>query len=206
MTGSPVTPPPDVIAALDQVDDLVRRFAEHADEAVQEAVVGLLRAVDVLHRGALGRLRAFLDDRSLLDEAVADPHVGLLFELYEAQEEDDERSRAEAAVERIRAAVVARGGRIEVVVAEGGVVNVRLLAADDGDSASTAALRALVENALRAELPEFATMDLAPSSAPSKPEDMQRGLIPVSSVTVGSGGGPLRSGCGSGGGGCSGCR
>ncbi|MBW3555755.1 MAG: NifU family protein [Actinobacteria bacterium] len=182
-------------------------FAQHPDESVQEAVVGLLRTVDVLHRGALQRLEALLEARSLLEEALADPHVALLFELYEAQEDDDERSRAEAAAERIRPYVEAHGGRIEVVAVEGGIVNVRLLAASESFSGSTATLRELVEEALRTELPEFVRMDVSAPQAASKPEDAETTLIPISSVTVGAGGRPAQSGgCGSGGHGCSSCR
>ncbi|MDP9402591.1 MAG: NifU family protein [Actinomycetota bacterium] len=209
MTDNRHAPPPEVAAALHELDDLIQMFAQHHDEDVQEAVVGMLRAVDVLHRGALKRLGAFLDARSLLEEAQVDPHVGLLFELYDAQGDHDERSRAEAAVEGIRRTVEAQGGRIEVVAAEGGVVNVRLLSACEScyGSGATAALRGLVEEALRAELPEFARMDVSsPPQAPPRPAAPEPVLIPVSSVTVRRRAAPPQSGCGSGAGGCSSCR
>jgi Fe-S cluster biogenesis protein NfuA len=182
--ASQPAPPPEVVAALNQLDELVQLFAQHPDEGVQEAVVGLLRAVDVLHRGVLQRLGAFLDERSLLDEALADPHVALLFALYgtEDGDYDDERSRAEAAVARIRPEVEAHGGRLEVVTAEGGVVNIRL--GGDSSSGSTATLRRMVQEALRAELPEFVRMDL--SSAPRKPEaawEPTPVVIPLSSLS-----------------------
>ncbi|MDP9418892.1 MAG: hypothetical protein M3P53_01855, partial [Actinomycetota bacterium] len=64
--------PPEVAAALGQLDGLIQMFAEHPDEDVQHAVVEMLRAVDVLHRQALQRLATLLDARSLLDDAVAD--------------------------------------------------------------------------------------------------------------------------------------
>ncbi len=73
MTDHREAPPPEVGAALRQLDDLIQMFSQHPDEGVQEAVVAMLRAVDVLHRGALRRLGAFLDARALLDEALADP-------------------------------------------------------------------------------------------------------------------------------------
>lgn len=202
MTDERYAPPPEIATALGQLDDLVQMFAQHPDEAVQEAVVAMLRAVDILHRGALQRLGALLDARSLLDEALADPHVALLFELYDAQEDDEERARAEAAVEGIRGAVEAHGGRVEVVAAEGGVVNVRLLSACEGCSGSAATLHRLVEDALRAELPDFVSMDLSsPPEVPPAPV-----LIPVSNVTVRSGPPAPKSGCGSGVDACSTCR
>lgn len=143
----------------------------------------MLRAVDVLHRGVLQRLGAFLDARLLRDEALSDPHVALLFELYGPQDaDDDERSRAAAAVARIRPEVEANGGRLEVVMAEGGVVNIRL----DGDnsSPSTDTLRGLVEEALRAELPEFVRLDVASSARkPEPPWEPTPVVVPLSSVT-----------------------
>ncbi|MDP8960509.1 MAG: NifU family protein [Actinomycetota bacterium] len=200
--------PPEVAAALSQLDDLIQMFARHPDEGVQDAVVGVLRAVDVVHRGALQRLAAWLDARSLLDDAMADPHVELLFGLYRSLEHgEDEQARAEAAVEEIRPYVEAHGGQLEVVAADGGVVSIRLLGACDGCSGSTATLRGLVEEALRAELPEFVRMDVSsPERGSARPTNPQPVLIPVSSVTVRSrapspqgGSGSAAHGCSSGG-------
>ncbi len=201
-------PAPEVGAALRQLDDLIQMFSEHPDESVQEAVVGMLRAVDVLHRGALERLGAFLDARALLDEALADPHVALVFDLYRPQEhEDDELARANAAVEGIRPYVEAHGGRLEVVTAEGGVVNIRLMAGCENCSGSTATLHSLVEEALRAALPGFVRMDLSPPPRQrASSDDRSRVLIPVSSVTRQDRHSPPGGACGTGGHGCSSCR
>lgn len=203
MTAGPASLPPEVDAALGQLDVLIGMFLEHPDEDVQEAVSGVLRAVDVLHRGGLNRLAELLEARSLLDDALADPHVALLFGLYRAQDHDDEqRARAEAAVEGIRPYIESHGGRLEVVAAEGGVVTIRLLGACDDCSGSTAALRELVESALRAELPEFVRMDV--SSPQSRgPANPQAVFIPVSSVTQRGRASPPDGGCGARGGGCS---
>lgn len=208
MTDERGTPPPEVAAALGQLDDLIQMFAQHPDEGIQEAVVGMLRAVDVLHRGALQRLGAFLDARALLDDALADPHVALMFDLYRSGEHDEDgRARAEAAVEGIRPYVEAHGGRLEMVAAEGGAVNIRLLSASDVSSGSTATLRGLVEEALRAELPEFVRMDVAtPERQSAQCETPEPVFIPVSSVTRRERLGSAQGGCGTEGHGCSGCR
>lgn len=174
-------PPPDVAAALHELDELMRMFARHRDEDVQDAVVALLTAVDILHRGALHRLGAFLDERSLMEEALADPHVALLFDLYESEESDDQRARAEAAVATVRGEVEARGGRVEVVSTEGGVVNVRLLGADDDRSASES-LRRLVEDALREELPDLVRLETPPGATQREAADPPAFFIPVSAV------------------------
>lgn len=49
-------PPETYLELLQQLDALVRVFEEHPDETVQEQVVALLSAVDLLHREGLGRL------------------------------------------------------------------------------------------------------------------------------------------------------
>lgn len=187
MTPDDAALPSEVADALGQLDDLLQMFAQHRDEGVQDAVIAMLRAVDVLHRGALQRLRAFLEARLLLDEALSDPHVALLFGLYGLQARDngdDDRSRAEAAVARIRPDVESLGGRLEVVTAAGGVVNIQLSAGGDDPSASSAMLRELVEEALRAELPEFVRLDLSPPTRkPVVPLEPTPVVIPLSALT-----------------------
>jgi hypothetical protein len=84
------------------VIDLVRAFEQHPDEAVQTGRIDVLRARRHGSTAALERLAALLDGHGLRDDALADPHVALLYELYQAQDEDegddDLRVRAEAAV------------------------------------------------------------------------------------------------------------
>ncbi|WP_219418761.1 hydrogenase maturation protease [Pseudonocardia nigra] len=200
MTDGPGHLPAQVAAALERLDDLVRAFEQHPDDAVQDGLIGVLRAVDVIHRGALDRLVALLDARGLRQEALTDPHVALLFGLYEAQDDDadDPRARAEAAVAELRPHVASHGGQLEVVAAEDGVVNIRLLGACTACSGSPAALGDLVEQALRDNLPEFVRMEVSPT-APAHAAAAQRRapvLIPLSAL---SRGGPA-GGCGSGGG------
>lgn len=176
--------PPQVAAALAQLDDFIQMFAQHPDEEVQEAVVGLLRAVDVLHRGALMRLSSFLAARSLTDELLADPGIALLFELYDSPQDRDERARAEAAVAFLRPQVESQGGQIEVVAAEAGVINIRLLARSGDGCSAAAGLHRLVEEALRAQLPEFVRMEVAPSGNRAVQQgNAQQVFIPVSSIT-----------------------
>jgi Fe-S cluster biogenesis protein NfuA len=212
MTGRSGRLPADVEAALERLDDLVRAFEDHPDDAVQQGLIDVLRAVDVIHRGGLEKLDALLHAHGLREDALADPHVALLFGLYEAQDDeaDEARWRAEAAVAELQPYVASHGGRLEVVAAENGVVNVRLLGACQSCSGSPAALNDLVEQALRANLPEFVRMETsrtpAPAEAARRPAPV---LIPVSAVSAGAQ--PVAGGgCGSQGGGCGsaagGCR
>lgn len=183
MTDEPDELPPEVAAALQQLDHLMQMFTQHPDEDVQDAVIALLRAVDVLHRGGLHRLGELLHARSVIDEALADPHIALLFALYQPEEDGDQRARAENALASIRAEVEARGGLVEVVTAEGGVINVRLLAAADAAPAAAEPLRRLVEEALHTELPDLVRVDIS-SRSPLSREPAAAGpvLIPLSSI------------------------
>lgn len=89
MTTNPEPPRPELLAALERIDGLVRLFEEHPDANVQEPVFDLLRSVDALHRAPLQRLRDFLDNHGLLADALADPDVALLFDLYQSEEGDE---------------------------------------------------------------------------------------------------------------------
>jgi Fe-S cluster biogenesis protein NfuA len=209
VTAEPGRLPPELVAAMHRLDELIEVFGQHPDQSVQDAFFETLRAVDVVHRSGLQRLDALLAERSLRDEAGKDPQVALLFDLYAAQEEHlDERSRAEAAVAAIRPYVESHGGRLEVVSAEDGVISIRLLGACESCSGSTATLRALVEEALRAELPEFVRMDVAPPAHAPAPKAAPV-LIPVSSLTqtgqANRSHGGCGGGCGSGRHACSSC-
>lgn len=174
---------------------------------MQDGLIEVLRAVDVIHRGALDRLGALLDARGLRQEALTGPHGALLFGLYGPQDDaDDARVRAEAAVAELRPYVASHGGQLEVVAAEDGVVNIRLLGACTACSGSPAALGDLVEQALRADLLEFVRMELSPT-APAHAAAAQRPapvLIPLSALSRGA---PASQagGCGSSAGGCRTC-
>ena len=201
---------PQVAAAMHRLDELVSAFEQHPDPQVVDGLVEVLRAVDVLHRGALQRVGALLDAGGLREQALADPDVALLFGLYEDVPDDDEHARAEAAAAAVRPYVEAHGGKLEVVAAEDGVVSIRLLGACESCSASATALRGYVEDALRAALPDFVRMDVTTTPQHAPPTGRDPVLIPISALADGAAPRPQR-GCGSGGGcgtsarGCSAC-
>ncbi len=191
---------------MQRLDDLVTSIEEHPDPGLADRLVEVLRAVDVLHRGALHRVGALLDAHGLREQALGDPDVALLFGLYEAQDEDDDmRSRSEAAVADIRPVVESHDGRLEVVAAEDGVVTIRLLEGGSSCWGSSPTLQAYVEDALRAALPEFVRMDVSdvPAHPPSS-ESPAPVLIPVSAIGQRGRGAMLPGGCGGGGCGSSG--
>jgi Fe-S cluster biogenesis protein NfuA len=214
VSPEPARLPPEVTAAMYRLDDLVRTFEEHPDPRVQDSLVEVLRAVDVLHRGGLQRLSALLDVHGIRDDAFADPHIALLFGLYgdSCDEDDDEQSRVEAVVADVRPYVEAHGGRLEVVRVEDGVVNVQLLGGCESCSGSAAELRTYVEEALRSGLPDFVRMDLAsPQPNPATSARPATVLIPLSVLAPNaprdepSGGCRSGRGCGGAHRGCPGC-
>ncbi len=161
--------------ALDVIDDLVEAFDEHPDPNVRDAVHELLRAVDVVHRQPLRALGALLQGAGLTGRALADPHVALLFQLYDLGEGGDRR-RADRVLDHVRPYIESHGGQLDVVDAQGGVVSVRLSGACSGCQGSTATLRHVVEEALRAELDDFVRLEVVEPPRPTP------NLIPVNKI------------------------
>ncbi len=196
---------PEVTEAMQRLDDLIHGLEEHTDPRVQHDLLEVLRAVDVLHRGALLRLAELLERRGLLDEALADGHIAMLLDLYAPHDEHEtEQFRVQAVVEDLRPYVEAHGGQLEVLTAEDGALQVRLLAGCESRSESSAALRAHVEAALRAALPDFAGRDATAPRHPAPAERKAPVLIPLSALNQPAGTQHSSGGCGSGGCGSSG--
>jgi Fe-S cluster biogenesis protein NfuA len=65
------------------------------------------------------------------------------------------REKVEAALDKVRPALLADGGNVALVGVEDGVVSVRLMGACGSCPMSTMTLRAGVERVLRQELPEI---------------------------------------------------
>ena len=73
---------------------------------------------------------------------------------------DDVRERVSKVIDRIRPAVQADGGDVEVVdVTEGGVVRIRLHGACVGCPSSTMTLRMGIERNLRQHVPEVTSVE-----------------------------------------------
>lgn len=168
---------PAVSAALERLDELVKAFAEHPEAAVQDAVFELLRSVDAVHRHGLGGVARLLKAEGLLGRAFDDPDVRLLFELYDLGE-GGERARADRVLDAVRPYIESHGGRLEVVEADAGVVKVRLSGACHGCPGSSATLRHVVDQALRAALTEFVRLEVLDDEPPPY------GLIPVSRLAA----------------------
>ncbi len=161
---------PQVAAALDRLDQLVQEFEQQADPDVRERVFEMLRCVDAVHRQGLRSLVAVLKEAGVLQRALDEADVVLLFELYQL-DEGGERARADGVLDSVRPYIESHGGRLEVVEARDGVVTVRLSGACQGCSGSAATLRQVVEETLRAELSDFARVEVL-DATPSRSGDV----------------------------------
>jgi len=154
---------------LDRLEELIGEVDE-LDGPVRDTVFELLDGVDALHRLAVTRLAALLDDVQLLRQA--DPAVAWLLEAYGVGVDDVDA--ASAALDAVRPYIHEHGGDVRVLQVADGVVRVQLTGACSGCTAAAATLRNGVEEALREGLPGFVAMDVAPDSgAPSHPPPTQ---------------------------------
>ncbi|MFN8523741.1 MAG: hypothetical protein U0821_11645 [Chloroflexota bacterium] len=71
--------------ALERLESVVAWLEQRADPEVQERGIGLLQAVDLLHRAGVARLAALLDlaGPEMKARALDDPAARLLLEMYD---------------------------------------------------------------------------------------------------------------------------
>jgi nitrite reductase/ring-hydroxylating ferredoxin subunit len=167
--------PPEVSAAVQRLDYIVKRFEEHPEPGVRDLVFELLHNVDTMHRAGLKRLNEVLKVAGLQRRAVDDPEVRLLFDLYDLGE-GGEQSRAEAVVESMRPSLQSVGATIELVEAEPNTLKVRL---SQRPSARVAELRAAVEQALREGLPDMPTIEIIEDDPPPQ---LPPNFVPLSTL------------------------
>lgn len=158
--------PSDVEDLLEHLGQLMDEI-DGLDEAVRARVFDLLDGVDLLHRTALERLGAALDDGDLERLRAADPAVAWLFDAYAVGV--DQQAAAERALDEIRPYIHSHGGEVEVLDIDDGVVHVRLSGACSGCSASAITLREGVEDALREHMPGFVDLTVEEDHAEPHP-------------------------------------
>jgi nitrite reductase/ring-hydroxylating ferredoxin subunit len=180
MTDSPEDDPlpTEVAAAVVRLDELVKRFEEHPDPAVQERVFEILQCIDTMHRAGLRSLNELLKTAGLQRRAVDDPEVRLLFDLYDLGEGGDQ-SRAEAVVESLRPAVESAGGTLDLVAAEANRVRVRLVCAPGDPHVSE--WRTAVLHALFDALPDVTEIDV---DAQQPVQPAASNFVPLSTLAV----------------------
>lgn len=140
-----------------QLDTLVQEFESLPYPEIQAKAFDMLQVVDAIHREALGRLIAFLQQHGqaeLVERAAADPIVHTLLLLYDLIP-GDERSQVETALEIVRPYIHSHGGEVEVLDVVDGTVHLRLAGACQGCSGAAMTLKRGIEAALREGFPGF---------------------------------------------------
>ena len=151
---------------LERLGELLAEI-EELDETVRAPVLALLDGIDALHRSALERLPAVLGAEGVERLRTGDPALAWLLDTYGVAR--DEHTDAEAALDSVRPYIASHGGAVELLDASAGVVKVRLAGACVGCAASAVTLREGVEAALRARLPAFQRLEVAPDDAAVHP-------------------------------------
>jgi hypothetical protein len=74
----------ELVASGARVGELIELLtADSADSTVRDQVEELLQSFDVLHREAMVRIAGLLARQHLLEQAIEDPVLNLIFDLYE---------------------------------------------------------------------------------------------------------------------------
>jgi Fe-S cluster biogenesis protein NfuA/nitrite reductase/ring-hydroxylating ferredoxin subunit len=156
---------------LAYLDDVVQSFENHPDEATQQAVFGMLQALDAVHREGLKRLAVFLADRGtadlLADAADADRVIYTLLGLYDMLPADPQSvAQVELALTRIRPYIESHGGWLTVLRVDEGVVHVEMGGSCHGCPGSQITLQRGVQRALEEAIPDFAELVVHEPSTP----------------------------------------
>jgi nitrite reductase/ring-hydroxylating ferredoxin subunit len=172
--------PPEVAAAVNRLDQLVKRFEEHPDPAVKDRVFELLSCVDAVHRVGLRRLNELLKVAGLQQRAVDDPEVRLLFDLYDLGEGGDE-ARTAAVVDSVRPGLGAMGVQIELIESTATAIRVQLTCPPHAEQSGLDDLRTSLEQALLDGLPGVNRVDI---DMVALPPALQNNFVPIAALTM----------------------
>ncbi len=168
-------PQPDFDTLARRVDDAVAAV-EALDEPARAKAVELKDAIEAFHKHALTHMvRALKADprgKELLFDMVDSLEIRALLTMHGILRADP-LTRATRALETVKPYVQSHGGDVELVRLEGDTAYVRLSGACQGCSLSAVTLRDSVTEALRAQVPEIAHVELA---------DVEPELISIESV------------------------
>ena len=89
----------ELISSGARVGELIDLLTAHADTAVRDQVEELLQSFDVLHREAMVRIAGLLAKQHMLEQAIEDPVLSFIFDLYELTPEQlKQAAKAQEAV------------------------------------------------------------------------------------------------------------
>ena len=146
-----------------RVDEAIAAIAG-LDEPAKARATDLKDAIEAFHKLALTRMvRALKADprgKELLFDMVDAPEIRALLTMHGILRADP-LTRATRALETVKPYVQSHGGDVELVRLEGDTAVVRLSGACRGCSLSAVTLRDSVTEALKAQVPEIARVELA---------------------------------------------
>jgi Fe-S cluster biogenesis protein NfuA len=142
----------------ERIEDLIRGIEACPDPALRERVRELVQTLLGLHGRALARLGE-LGGESLLQRAASDPAVAPVLLLHGLHPEDL-ALRVRRALDRVRPYLQSHGGNVELVELSEGRVRVRLEGACQGCPGSAETLRGTVQEAILAEAPDAAEVEV----------------------------------------------
>lgn len=174
------SPPTELAPWLHRLDELVRELEQYPEPEVGERVIELLQCVDIVHRSGLRRVAEMLRPAGLLEQALEQPEVRLLFALYDL-DRAGERVRAEAVLESMRPYLAPHGIEVELLGSAMGLLELRLTTAQPDPSGGE--IRAWIERALRDAMPDVRGIDVQERVLPA-------GFVPLASLAGGGGGKP----------------
>jgi nitrite reductase/ring-hydroxylating ferredoxin subunit/Fe-S cluster biogenesis protein NfuA len=162
------------------LDGLVREFEALPYPEIRAKVFDLLASIDTLHRTALNRLAAFINDEgltSLLERAAQDPAILTLLQLYDVLPLEPQE-QVIMALETLRNEATEKGCLIEFLGVTNGIVSLRLSGACQGNSEGAINFRQKIEDTLRAGFRGFIAMEVSepPTILPPAPG---RSIIPL---------------------------
>lgn len=166
LTGPTAAEATDELERLASAVDRAVADARKLDEPAGAKALELKQAIEAFHKGALTRIvRRLKDDprgKQLLFELVDDPLVYALFVMHGIVRADL-GTRVAHVLESVRPYMRSHGGDVELVEVRDAVVYLRLQGACNGCSMAAVTLREGVEEALRANVPEIAGVEVVPN-------------------------------------------
>jgi hypothetical protein len=158
-----------------RIDDLVRQIETMPDPAARAVALDLVRAIMNLYSEALQRIVATVAEAGpeIMPVLGADDAVSRVLVLH-GLHPDDFHTRLRRTLEKLQRHFDSRGGAMEVLDAEPGLVRVRVSMRRAG---SAAAARQLIEDAIYEAVPEVGDLVVEGVS-----EERESGFVPLAAL------------------------
>lgn len=149
---------------LQRLDALLCEVEESADPAAAGRTREIVQAVLDLHGTGLERILGHIEaagdaGASIVDACARDEVVGGLLLLHSLHP-DDLETRIRRALEQVRPALRSHGGNVELLALRDGIVHLRLEGNCHGCPSSAATMKMTIEEAIFANAPEVASIEV----------------------------------------------